>query len=361
MKTRNLKGVIKAFAIDPLEGEGSVESFYVSRGESLVKLFSILGDESIKVLFSGHRGSGKTTELNYTETVLASKYSVLNLQIGRYLDFQEFDSRDILKAILNAIHDSGFRKKESLLREIGIVFVSSGDNKNLRNLKYYITILNDTLDTVKKKTGKNVLLFIDDLDKPTSRVEKILLEEGEVVNKINCSLVLTVPLTTVYSGVGKRMTEWFSHVEVLPIVAPYDKKGAVNNAGLMMLKDLVLRRMAPGLISGAALEKAALYSGGVFRYLVKIIQDSAFKALKAGKNKISQEDVENSISTIRSEFGRIIGLSDYRTLKRIHEKKNLINIKTDVRFIANDIVLEYQNGSRWVDIHPVIRDLLPGD
>ncbi|MCK4762707.1 MAG: ATP-binding protein [Candidatus Aminicenantes bacterium] len=369
MKAQNLKDAIKAFDPSPLEETEVIDSFYISRGRNLTELFNTLGDQSIKVLFSGHRGSGKTTELNYTATSLASKYTIFNLKVGRHLDFDKaIESRDILRAIFYAAKPASesLEKTKKTVREIikevfsslsiPLDFGISGPST-----KDYLLALNKAIDAIEKKTGKKILLFVDDLDKQVHGIEKVLLEEGKVFDEIACSLVLTVPLTTIYSTMANRVTEWFSRVEVLPVIPPFNKDGSLNSQGLEMLQSLVHRRMGPSLIAGSALETACLNSGGVFRYLVKIIQDSTFKALWAGKDKITSEDVDKSINTMRSEFGRTIGFGDYDKLREIHEKKNLINIETDVRFISNDIVLEYQGATRWVDVHPIVKDLLPGD
>lgn len=360
MKAQNLKEAYKVF--DPTPLEETIEPFYIQRGGSLINLFSTFDQAPIKVLFSGHRGSGKTTELNYTERILAAKYTVLNLKVGKYLDFKDFNSSDILRAILKA------GGKISPVVKLDTVPIFGGNIsimgftisiKEFIDRKNYLSALKKIVKTLQKKTGKNVLLLIDDLDKSAEAIEKILLEEGAVFNEIDCSLVLTVPITVIYSQMANRITECFPHVEVLSNITIYNKDGSINPEGLTLLKELVHRRMNPELILDKALETAALYSGGVFRYLVKIIQDSAFSALRSGKNQIEQNDVDNSINKMRSEFGRIIGLDDYETLKKIHQKKNLTNIQQDVRLIANDIVLEYQNDTRWVDIHPIITDLLP--
>ena len=352
MKAKNLKDAYKAFYPTPLEEAGAVESFYIKRGDGLVKLFSTFGDDSIKVLFSGQRGTGKTTELNYTETALASKYTILNLKIGKYLSTPLTNSQDISIAILTATAQD-LKLKESL-GDISFVI------KRLLNIKRnYISVINDALEEIKKKTGKSVLLFIDDLDKGIHRVDKILSEEGGLFTQIACSLALVVPIKTIYSGMAIR--DWFSHVEVLPIIPIINKNGERYAPGLNMLKELVFRRMESGLITDKSLELAAEYSGGVFRYLVKIIQESAFNALQADKDHITEDNVWSSIKNMQSEFGRIIGIGDYDKLNYIRKKKNLINIEADVRYIENDIVLEYQNDSRWVDIHPVVKDLLPRD
>ncbi|MCX6583918.1 MAG: hypothetical protein NT166_27395 [Candidatus Aminicenantes bacterium] len=62
MIAHNLKEAYNAFDPSPLEE--AIEPFYIQRGESLVKLFSTFDQSPLRVLFSGHRGSGKTTELN---------------------------------------------------------------------------------------------------------------------------------------------------------------------------------------------------------------------------------------------------------------------------------------------------------
>ena len=362
MKAQNLKEAYKVF--DPTPLEETIEPFYIQRGGSLTNLFSTFDQTPIKVLFSGHRGSGKTTELNYTQMTLAAKYSVFNLKVGQYLDLKKFDSRDIIIAILKVLKDSKFlflEYQSTILKAIGgaLKSIIPADLSHEISISQYLTNLNKVIKTIERKTGRNVLLLIDDLDKSTEAIEKILLEEGAVFNKIDCSLVLTVPITVNYSQMANRITEWFPHVEVLPNIIVNNKDGSINREGLALLKELVHRRMNSKLILDKALETAAIYSGGVFRYLVKIIQDSAFNALRSGKDKIEEENVENSINKMRSEFGRIIGLDDYETLKKIHQKKNLTNIRQDVRLIANDIVLEYQNDTRWVDIHPIVTDLLP--
>jgi len=359
VKAQNLKEAYNIF--DPTPLEANIDPFYIRRGESLVKLFSTFDQEPIKVLFSGHRGSGKTTELNYTEKSLASKYTVFNLKIGRYLDSNEFDLSNILEAIL-----SSFIRQPSFMREIlkevsssTAIFRSIITKSNNLRQKDYLAGLNELISKVQKKTGKKVLLLIDDLDKFPTGIKKVLLEEGQAFPGIDCSMVMTVPITLFYSSKIKNITEWFPHAEILPNIHPREKNGDIYQPGVDILKELVLRRIEPGLITNKAIERAVFYSGGVFRYLVKLVQDSSFSALTAGENSITVEHIDGSITRMRSDFGRIIGMDDYEALGKIHKQKNLVNIANDVRFIANDIVLEYQNKTRWVDIHPVVLGLLP--
>ncbi len=369
MITQNLKDAYKAFSPTPLEDHEAVNSFYVNRGGNLVKLLDTFGDQSTKILFTGHRGSGKTTELNHAATELAAKYSIFNLKVGKYLDIKQFDSKNILSAIIQALGETSIKPgiQRKILREsVPGIGTFGGKTEIIKEIiieikdENYLQKLNEALKKVEKQTGKSVLIFVDDLDKQVHRFDEILLKEGDIFNKIDCSLVLTVPLTTIYSDMSNRITERFNHVEVLPNISPYKKNGSIDEAGIEVLKGLVWKRMDPSLITGKALETAALFSGGVFRYLVKMMQDSVFKAMTADREQIKEEDIEESIEKMRSEFGRIIGVDDYEILKKIHEKKNLINVETDIRFIANDIVLEYQNSTRWNDIHPVVKDLLPG-
>ncbi len=94
---QNLEGALNAF--DPQKPLTGLEPYYVYRGSGVNQLIQdLLVDRrsSTKTLFTGHRGSGKTTELSRLARALEARYFIVYFDIDEVLDVADSDYKDVL-------------------------------------------------------------------------------------------------------------------------------------------------------------------------------------------------------------------------------------------------------------------------
>ncbi len=127
----------------------------------------------------------------------------------------------------------------------------------------------------------------------------------------------------------------------------------------MLLRNFVHARMEPELISEDALELAMKMSGGVFRELVRIMQDSIDYALGEERERVEIEDVEQSVTDIRNVYWRILTQTHIDILDDI---RACIPTRNDTETMAALLkmlaILEYNGSGRWFDVHPALYKLL---
>ncbi|MGH9850951.1 MAG: hypothetical protein ACREBD_14030, partial [Blastocatellia bacterium] len=115
-----LKNAIHVFnPLRPLSDSEELESFYVDRGSDARSHFSLMLESSdlleetpIKLLFTGHKGSGKSTEMNKLCQELDDQFFIVKVRTGVRPDVNYFDV--LLKAamaLLKAANDKEIIKR----------------------------------------------------------------------------------------------------------------------------------------------------------------------------------------------------------------------------------------------------------
>lgn len=407
MKVDKLEDVYKNF--DPLVPLPGNSEFYVQRKRNpLNNIRQILLRENpspLKILFSGHRGSGKSTELNQlmADDEIQKDYFVIHYSVKQVLDTAGLDYIDLLVSIgaqtyLKA-QEMGLMDRDSLLneldkwrstieKEVEKGFTTGGEggisaglanffNQLLIKLKIEYTnrikirqtlqlrmaemidIINLIMNEVKLKSGNDVLVAIDDLDKPDLKIaEEIFYQRKESLTYPECNIIYTVPIALYYSQNFGQVKQNFTKSYVLPNVAITHKDHSPNIDGRNLMKEFVKKRMSPDLIDKDALEHAITISGGLFREMTRLIGSAGDEAISRDDEKIRLDDVKLAESEIRNEFRRMLRAKDYNALKKIHESCDIEDAETCAELMHNLSVLEYQNDGNWCDVHPAIVSLI---
>jgi hypothetical protein len=108
-RATQLADVIRLFdPRKPLRDE-ALERFYIDRpGNPLQRMLIYLqglglNDQPVKLLFTGHVGSGKSTELNKLATHLKRQFFIVNLDVRRSLSLSDLSYVDILLGLTTAL------------------------------------------------------------------------------------------------------------------------------------------------------------------------------------------------------------------------------------------------------------------
>jgi thymidylate kinase len=415
MIATNLGQVLNVFnPQQPLEG-AALEQYYVTRPNSELEPMRIYLErqrEPVKVLFTGHRGSGKSTELNKLATLLRNSFFVVHFSITRALNLSDLTYTDLLLAIAMRLFSQattgeaiGRRKRKVIgdvllddvyrwfTQEIVIekTFEPKADaslvaNVNLLLLKLEGKVsaeavtrrqvrervehrLSDLLDKmnqviaeITKNTGRRVLIIVEDIDKlDLARARDLFLNTAYALTAPKAHIIYSFPVALRYDNDFSQIRTSFAHRFILPNVRVYHRDGTPDAVGQAMLQQVVLSRMDAALIEPPALDLAVTMSGGLLVTLVQLVQNAALRALSAGQATIDLVHIQGAVTEIRHDYQALLEPRHYITLRDYHQRKWLENEDAVREVLHNLSLLEYANDERWCDVHPIVLPLLASE
>ncbi len=396
---------------EPLQGRALAE-FYVARPKGQIEPMRIFledQNEPVKILFTGHRGSGKSTELNKLTSLLSSKFLTVQFSVRRVLDplnvtytdlllsmairlFSEVTDQRLLKRrrralIGDALLDDVYRwfTQEIVLEKIvePQVDASLSANVNLLFVKLegkvtteavtrrtirerlehrvseLVTKMDQVVAEVQRNTGRRVLIVVEDIDKLDLEAAKnLFLRHAISLNAPQAHIVYTFPVALRYDNDWTHIKNSFSNRFILPNIRLRSFEGAPNPEGVEVMQRMVLNRMEPSLILSDALDLAVAMSGGLPFTLMELIQNAALFARTQGKSVIDRPSLEEAVTEIRSDFQGMLEPSHYLTLRQYRQTRWLENEEAVREVLHNLSLLEYANDQRWCDVHPIVASLL---
>jgi hypothetical protein len=419
-----LKGLYRELNDKPLEpGDPRYQPVYGHPGcedpiELLQRGIEFADVESLN-LFSGFRGSGKTTELFRLKKQLEDLgYIVLYADALDYINpALPIEIADVLIILAGAFSDAlqnldldiqsesywtRFRhwltttdigvKELGLKAEIGADPVKAGADLKLElretpsfrqklsmalsgrigELHAQVTnFFEDGFKAIRKSAGDDakVVFLFDSLE----QIRGSLSTEQEVTRSVellfsNYLKLLAIP----YLHVVYTVPPWLKFVlpgtnmVVLPCVRVWnnDSHRSPCPPGEVALKALVKKRFNHSGLErffGAEpfLDRLVALCGGHFRDLLLLIRETV---LRANSLPVSAESVEAAILRVRSNF-LPISLDDAEWLAQIESERATLlktrepaDIARLTRFLDTHIVLYLRNGEEWYDVHPLVRD-----
>jgi hypothetical protein len=362
----------------------------------------------VRFLFSGHIGSGKSSELaQLREKLLAGRsagdfrYFPVLIDTNDYISDYDADAIDLLLAVVAEtaatlrqelglnLADTYFQNrftelKAFLLSEVEMSEgeVTLGNAKvKLRRLKadetartkvrevlrpQVSTILaeiNTLLDRVRTKlqeesTGFNdIVLIIDNLEKirkvgnaeegfPSQK--ELFLEQYTKLTGFDAHVIYTVPLRLVRSTDAPQLYLRYDGVFVLPAVKTRDRAGNTFAAGTEALHALISRRVTPDsveeIIDEEALRFLVTCSGGHVRHLMLLMRGATAAA----------DRLPIDIGAARKAVQQLVGIYSVSVTEEQWDKLIAVERSTDQKIangdaaylslLENAAILEYRDG-----------------
>jgi histone H3/H4/phenylpyruvate tautomerase PptA (4-oxalocrotonate tautomerase family) len=348
--------------------------------------------------FSGHRGCGKSTELNRLASAeeINKKFFIVKYSVKAVCDVHNLNYVDVLFSMGAQLYiqyiGAGKELEPELLEEleswgrsielelektksagvsakgwISAFFISiqakikfeSTTRETIREqiepkLSELIDKINLIIADIEGKEKKQVLVIIDDLDKPSlEQAKAIFYNNYTAITQPACHIVYTVPISIFFTPEFTviREAKFF-----LPNVKLHTKndRNSPYEPGYGLMRTFVYKRMKEELIESEALDLAIKMSGGVFREGARIMQIAADSAIEKKRKGIVKEDVERAEREIRSDFTHILESKDYDILNEICKSNEIRGIEKIGHLLHNLSVLEYVNDESWFDIHPTL-------
>jgi hypothetical protein len=365
-------------------------------------------------LFSGFRGSGKSTELHRLRKHLSESgdYKVVLCDIEDYINLsQSVDIVDFLLAVAGAIGDalhkegflqgdpvkegywarfSTFLKSTNLnlsdLSMVGIKVALKSDPSFRETLQKRMAghlgalvedvraFVTGCVKKVKDRFGPNteVVLLLDSMEHIRGTPTNAVAVQDSVVNLFTSHseklhfdylhVVYTIPpyLKVLYPNLGTLYSP--GGVQVLPALKVRDSSGNIFQPGLDLLERLISARGTWRDLLGSergTLDALSLLSGGHLRDFLRLFSEII---RRADRLPVPQATVDAAIAQVRSEFLPIAD-ADAKWLQLIATRHGValpdIKVLHDLaRYLDTHLALYYRNGDEWYDVHPLVRDVV---
>jgi hypothetical protein len=385
--------------------------------EHLRQMIENCGDSAFSAIaFSGHRGSGKSTELKRLQESLSAHCYTLYLDVNDFLDAADVDYTDLFllisRRLLDQLRDDGVAINGKLLKAVEEWFVSvtketeesvklsagvsteakagveipfiakllakltadvkAGSSSKVATRaeldRYFSALLNNTnllLDAAceaLKGSGKasQILVVIDNLDRvPPKKSEDLFFAHGSQLHDLHCHAVYTISIDTFYSHKG--IANVFPNHVILPNVKLRTGKASLDRRkeGFDALWEVVARRVSIEKLvpQPDVVDRIIEYNGGSVRQLVRLMSQAILSSQSDGKTTLDRESVDDAITALRLDFERILSPGDYNLLARVARSKRIEKDEQHMRLLSNTATLEYNGKDVWHDVNPLIEPI----
>jgi hypothetical protein len=362
------------------------------------------------VLFFGHIGSGKTTELRHYAAKLndSRRFYVVEVDVLLKLDRNNLQYAEVLLAMAESLferlRDDHIQLGETALEPIRSWFASAIQSRSSsselsaelktgiragggipgliqllasftaafktgasqkmewrQEIRNGFTSLASAFNTLIRTAeaaldrdgrGTRLLFLIDGTDKMRSEdIQQFFVQDAEQLLAIMSLVIYTAPLHLKYDGLlgGKLDADI-----LLPMIKLQEQDGSPFLPGLMAMRELLLKRADRSLFaSDAEVERLVDFSGGHPRELLRLLK----LCCEYADDRIDAAVVEKAIGKLAAEYRYFLQPDDYQLLKSID--LTAINAGTDRReqeLLHRLALLQYNDGS-WRRSHPVVRTL----
>lgn len=368
-------------------------------------------------LYSGYRGSGKTTELlrlkkdledrGHVVVYFAADEADLSVQDAQYTDILLACTRHLLRGlkganpapILNWLKARLHELKDVMLTEINIdqvnlevglkefakltaaVRAEPGQRQKIRDrlephtetlIEALNTFIADASSHLPEKT--KLLVVADNLDRIVpifrdngrSNHEEIFLDRHEQLKALNCHIIYTVPISMIHSRWATELKDNYGIPQVLPSIMVRQEDGNPYEPGLQILRQMIQLRvpqhlqatLVPDVFeSESVLQELCLVSGGYARDLVQLMQEAINKT---DTLPIRARAVQRATDALRDVYRRAVEENQWAVLREVNTSKTINHDEVHRSLLFSRCVLEYRyfdsEGKKrtWYDVHAVL-------
>lgn len=410
MQAKNIEDALRLFDPHyPMVEEDDVKAYYVERDNSpRAEIKTILKTDTgfPKVLLSGAPGCGKCTELGKLRQDLKDDFHPIFLSAKAFTSNFELNVDGLITKILKKIAEiTKEEKMEEQQNKIEQYFqlkhgwelttevtvsLKGGKGKELladqKLVDKFLTeksehedvfkqvakktskpgtgdvigLINETIEEIDLKTGKDVLVLVPDMDKISlENAREVFTKSLSNLTKIQCFMVLTFPLLLKYEKDIIDIYNHFNGVYYLPNFPVCDQDGKPDESGQKKLKEIISKRVPSKLIYDEAVDLVINRCGGVTYELVKLVRESCIVALKENINFIDDEVVQEAEDRIRRVYRRVLSDEDKKLLSEIRRDKQFRNTDIGKRLFNQFAITEYgSDDDTWYDVNPILYPLL---
>jgi len=376
-----------------------------------------LSEKPLRLLVTGLRGTGKSTELLKLEQRLSRRqpegahHLVVLVDGEEVFDLaNEIDVPDILTAVVHAT-ERAVLEAEGKDPDLALT------DGYLKRLWTWLKSTDVTLDQVRLSPVKEVTLVAEMKTRPTLRqqIRHTLTEHfSTFLQRAREELVLLneraqkagfARITVLFDSLEKLQglsTNWkqvlqsaeqvfvsgdrYLHLPVhavytvppallnrsnmgtihyLPMVKLFDRKQRRHQPGFDAMREIIGRRITDQGLSdllGPAYEpridRLIERSGGHPRQMVQMLRS----LLTLPELPVTEGDVQRLFAEQRERYRMVLALEDAPWLRRIHRDKTMVRENAEQgesidRALTNSVIFRYANDDVWYGLHPAVLEL----
>ena len=362
------------------------------------------------ILFFGHIGIGKTTELRRYAVLLnaSRRFYVVEVDVLAKLDRNNLQYTEVLMAmaetLLERLHGDGFdlgaEALEPLQRWFGNVVETQATTKELsaelktvaeggggipglikllatftaafktgssqksewrREIRNDFTTLAKAFNTlirraeahlVREARAERLLFLIDGTDKMRGEdTQQFFVQDAEQLLAIETLVIYTAPLHLKYDG---RLGGKLDADIVLPMMKLYERDGCRFEAGWRTMRRLLLLRAHRCLFtSDAEVDRLVEFSGGHPRELLRLLK----LCCELAEDRIEASVVQTAIQKLAADYRYFLKPADYVLLKTIDRNPADGGNDEQAQQLLHRLALLQYNDGTWRRSHPVVRTL----
>ena len=362
------------------------------------------------ILFFGHIGIGKTTELRRYALQLngSRRFYVVEVDVLAKLDRNNLQYTEVLMAmaetLLERLHGDGFvlgaEALEPLQRWFGNVVETQTTTKELsaelktvaeggggipglikllatftaafktgssqksewrREIRNDFTSLALAFNTLirlaeaqlaRQGRAEQLLFLIDGTDKMRGEdTQQFFVQDAEQLLAIKTLVIYTAPLHLKYGG---RLGGKLDADIVLPMMKLYERDGGRFEAGWRTMRRLLLLRADRCLFaSDAEVDRLVEFSGGHPRELLRLLK----LCCELAEDRIDASVVQTAIEKLAADYRYFLKPADYALLRTIDSNPVDGGNDEQAQELLHRLALLQYNDGTWRRSHPVVRTL----
>lgn len=279
-----------------------------------------------KILFYGHGGSGKSTELNKLVEELAERYLVVMFSVRDEMNLIDVNAEDLIlvlverlvarareqalpadAAALQGVHDyfatfsesSQTQNARAANLETGVAAKTPALLTGLVNLfasfkaevRYEARNETSRVARIRKRPGdllnwanllinavrqalpqgQRLLFIVEDLDKlDIATARQVFIEKTSVLTGLNANVIYTLPIFTFHSPDARILHAQFQQPVSLPMIKVTEADGKPA-PGFEIARQIIVRRLGEAALTPTAIELLIRKTGGVLQHAFEVI------------------------------------------------------------------------------------------
>lgn len=321
-----------------------------------------LEGSNTKILFAGHRGSGKSTELNRLKREIESDTFFVKFSVVEELDINDISYVDLIMVMMEKLASEAVKEKIittdskyikqikdwlvdvtkikeeetgyqlevqagikanqgvlslfiGLIAEFKAAIRASSKSKTeyreelekrVSILKANCNVLINEIEMGLKKVNKRLLLVIEDMDKADTRnVHEIFCRHSGILTELNTRMIFVVSMFALTTPNLADITGRYMMIS-LPMIKVREKNGGPFEAGITTINTVIERRVELTLFEKDVIRLLIDNCGGVFRDLFEMIEIAANAADFCKRQTISKENAEYAFERLKAKYRGMI-------------------------------------------------------